>query len=312
MLLTSTDTTSTLAADAEQQVNKLKNIGDWFGNLGSNALTFLIKLAICIALYYVIYKVLNKILQLLDNYLDKRNVAPTVRHFATSLIRVSVLGLTIVTMIVQLDIVQASSIAAIIAAAGVGISLAVQGVLSNFAGGVLLLVLKPFKEGDYIIVKGENVEGTVLRIELYYTTIYTPDRCTLVIPNSTLTNKSVVNALHDNSKTLTIKVGVSYDTDLKKALGILNRLMEEEPRIQKGKGRTFVDEMADSSVVVGLKCFCDIKDYLDLNWDMREKIKLTFDQEGIEIPFNQLDVHIRNDEKENPPEKANPDEIPFY
>lgn len=294
MLLTSTDPSAALAADAEEQVNKLKDAGSWFSTLGSNALSFVIRLAVCILLYYVISRVLNRILSVLDHHLEKRSVAPTVRHFTTSLLKVGILGFTIVTMIVQLDLVQASSIAAIIAAAGVGISLAVQGVLSNFAGGVLLLVLKPFKEGDYIIVKGEDVEGTVIRIELYYTTIYTPDRCTLSIPNSTLTNKSVVNALPENRKTLSITVGIAYDADLKKTMEILDRLMSEEPRILEGNRRTYVDQLADSSVVVGLKCQCRVEDYLDLKWDMQEKIKLGFDREGIEIPFNQLDVHIRN------------------
>lgn len=295
MEISSSDATSVLAQDAEEQVSKLKNLPEWLSNMGQGALSMLIKIAICIVLYIVIRKVLNKLLSLLGQYLAKKKVASTVSHFATSLIRVSVLGFTIITMIVQLNIVEASSIAAIIAAAGVGISLAVQGVLSNFAGGVLLLVLRPFKEGDYIIVKGENVEGTVKRIELYYTTIYTPDRCTLVIPNSTLTNKSVVNAISEDRKTLTIKVGIAYDADTGKAMQVLDRLMDEEPRICEGSRRTFVDEMADSAVVVGLKCMCKIEDYLDLNWDMQEKIKKAFDQERIEIPYNQLDVHIRQE-----------------
>lgn len=293
-------TTEILTQDAEEQVEKLKALPTWLSSLGSNALSLLIRIGICLLLYYIIRKVLNKVLGMLERQLEKRNVAPTVRHFVNSVIRVCVLGFTIVTMIVQLDIVQESSIAALLAAAGVGISLAVQGVLSNFAGGVLLLVLKPFKEGDYIIVKGEEVEGTVQRIELYYTTIDTPDRCTLVIPNSTLTNKSVVNALSEGKKRLTVTVGIAYQADVKKAMQILNRLMDEEPRILRESRRTYVDELGESAVVVGLRCLCAVQDYQDLKWDMQEKVKAAFDREGIEIPYNQLDVHIRSDQPAEP------------
>lgn len=293
MLLTSTtSSTEALTSEVEEQVNKMTDIGSWFQNLGTGALTMLIKIAFCIFLYWLIRKILLKVLDLLDRTLDKRGVSPTVRHFTTALIRVCVLGFIIVTMVVQLNIVAASSIAALIAAAGVGVSLAVQGVLSNFAGGVLILLLKPFKEGDYISVRGENVEGTVRKIELYYTTIYTPDRCILVIPNSTLTGKSVVNAISDGLKRLVIEVGVSYSTDVHKAMAVLDRLMDEEPRIRKENRRTYVSEMGESSVTVGLRCLCKVEDYLDLQYDMTERIRIAFDEEKIDIPFNQLDVHL--------------------
>lgn len=291
----STDATQLLTQESEKEVEKLRQLPEWLSRLGNNALSLALKIGVCILLYIIIRKVLGKLLKLLDEYLSRRNVAPTVRHFASSLIYVSVLGFTIVTMIVQLNIVQASSIAALLAAAGVGVSLAVQGVLSNFTGGLLLMILKPFKEGDYIIVSSENIEGTVQRIEFYYTTIYTPDRCTMVIPNSTLTNKSVTNALSGGLKRLTITIGIAYEADADKAMTILEQLMDAEPRIHKENRRTFINEMADSAVVVGMRCLCSIQDYMDLKWDMEARIKQAFDQEGIEIPFNQLDVHIRND-----------------
>ena len=201
-------------------------------------------------------------------------------------------------MVIQLHIVEASSIAALVAAAGVGISLAVQGVLSNFAGGVLLLLLKPFKEGDFITVKGENVQGTVEKIELYYTTIYTPEREKLVIPNSTLTNKSVVNSgLSSGEKRLSVTVGVSYREDIRRAMAVLERLMDEEPRILPQNRRTYVDSMGESSVVIGLRCLVSVQDYMDVRWDMLEKIRLAFAEENIEIPYNQLDVHLVQEER---------------
>ena len=279
---------------SDQDLNSILDFRNWSKNVGVSALDLLVRLAFCIALYFAIAKLLGKILNALDRHLEKRGTAPTVRHFMHALIKVTVLGFTIVTMVVQLHIVEASSIAALVAAAGVGISLAVQGVLSNFAGGVLLLLLKPFKEG-------ENVQGTVEKIELYYTTIYTPDREKLVIPNSTLTNKSVVNSgLSSGEKRLSITVGISYGEDVRRAMKILERLMDEEPRILPQNRRTFVDAMGESSVVIGLRCLVSIQDYLDVRWDMQEKIRLAFLEEAVEIPFNQLDVHlIREEQKSN-------------
>ncbi len=272
------------------------NFDTWLAKLGSSALEFLVRAGFCILVYIVISKVLRKILGTLERHLEKRGTAPTVRHFMRALIKAVVLGFTIVTMIIQLNIVEASSIAALVASAGVGISLAAQGVLSNFAGGVLLLVLRPFREGDYISVKGEDVQGTVEKIELYYTTIFTPERERLVIPNSTLTNKSVVNStLTEGRKRLSITVGISYREDEAKAQRILNTLMDEEPRIQEMSRRTFVEELGESSVVVGLRCIVDIRDYLDVRWDMTERIRERFREEKVEIPFNQLDVHLIRD-----------------
>ena len=280
----------------EQKVNSILNFKSWFTGVGASALEFLVRAAFCVLIYAIIAKVLKKILSVLDRHLERRGTAPTVRHFMNALVKAVVLGFTIVSMIVQLNIVEASSIAALVASAGVGISLAAQGVLSNFAGGVLLLILRPFREGEYIIVKGEDAEGTVEKIELYYTTIRTSDGTRLVIPNSTLTNKSVVNStLTNGDKRLTITVGISYKEDVIRAQQILNRLMDEEPRITERSRRTFVDEMGESSVVIGMRCIVNISDYMEVRWDMLEKIRLAFLKEGIEIPYNQLDVHLVQD-----------------
>ena len=271
---------------SDENLSSILDFQSWSRNIGVSALELLIRLAFCIALYFAIARILGKILNALDGHLEKRGTAPTVRHFMHALIKATVLGFTIVTMVIQLHIVEASSIAALVAAAGVGISLAVQGVLSNFAGGVLLLLLKPFKEGDFITVKGENVQGTVEKIELYYTTIYTPEREKLVIPNSTLTNKSVVNS------------GLSsYREDIRRAMAVLERMMDEEPRILPQNRRTYVDSMGESSVVIGLRCLVSVQDYMDVRWDMLEKIRLAFAEENIEIPYNQLDVHLVQEER---------------
>ncbi len=277
-----------------ENVRQLSELEVFLRAKGLVLLDFGIKIVFCAVIYFIISKILHKVLAIINTHLAKLGVSLTARHFVDGLTKFVVLGFTLVTMIVQLQIVQQSTIAALIASAGVGISLALQGTLSNFAGGILLLILKPFNEGDYVSIKSADVEGTVIKIAIYYTTIYTPTREFVMVPNSELTNKAVVNSqLTDGQKRLTIKVGISYSADLKKALEILNRLMEEEERVRPENKRTFVESMDDSSVVIGLRCLVAIKEYMDVNWDMQQKIKEAFDAEGIEIPFNQLDVHIK-------------------
>ena len=281
-----------------ENVRQLSELEVFMRAKGLVLLDFLIKIMICAVIYFVISKVLHKLLTYINGYLARLGVSLTARHFIQGVTKFVILGFTLTSMIVQLHIVEQSTIAALIASAGVGISLAAQGTLSNLAGGVLLLMLKPFHEGDYVVVKGVDVEGTVIKIELYYTKIYTPSREFVMVPNSELTNKSVFNSqLTDGKKRLTVKVGIAYDADLKKALEVMNRLMEEETRILPENRRVFVDQLDDSSVVIGLRCLVNIKDYMDVNWDMNEKVKLALDEAGIEIPFNQLDVHIKDDVK---------------
>lgn len=225
--------------------------------------------------------------------MDQFHVEASLNSFVISILYYGVLILTVVTMIVQLGIVSEASIAAAIASAGVAISLALKGGLSNFAGGILILFLKPFKAGDYILVPEENVEGTVRKIEMYYTTITTVDNQVVKIPNSLLTDNTITNVTSMDKRKLEIKVGVSYDTDLKKAKEILRQLLEEDPRAEEQDRQVFVDSLGDSSIVIGFRAWVRTEDYWAAKWDMNEKIKERFDREGIEIPYNQLDVRIR-------------------
>ena len=200
--------------------------------------------------------------------------------------------LLVLTIIVQLGIVSEASIAAAIASAGVAVSLALQGGLSNFAGGVMILLLKPFKVGDYIIFPGEGQEGTVKKIEMYYTTINSIDNRTIMIPNANLTNHTIINVTAMDRRKLEIKVGISYESDIRKAKDILRRLVEEEPHFQSEEQQFFVDELGESAITVGLRAWVATENYWPVKWKMNERIKEEFDAAGISIPYNQLDVHI--------------------
>ncbi|MEE1114074.1 MAG: mechanosensitive ion channel, partial [Eubacterium sp.] len=233
--------------------------------------------------------------------MEKRNVDPAIRIFTISLIKYAVIIFMVVEIVQMLDIVKASSIAALIASAGVGISLAMQGTLSNFAGGILLLVLRPFRIGDYIVVPNSTAEGTVTKIEMYYTTLRTVDNEFVSIPNSELTNHQVTRYAEGEQRKLINRVTIAYSADLHLAKEILGRLIHEDKRYLRLQ-TVFVDELADSGVVLGCSGMVRADQYRIISWEMNERIKLAFDEAGIEIPFNQMDVHIipesKNGEKE--------------
>ena len=271
-----------------------KVVEDWLVRLGGSALDLLVKIALALVAYFVVKKILKRFCWWLSGQMERKNVDVSVRSFVLSIIRYGVMIFTVVTIVVNLDLIQASSIAAVIASAGVGISLALQGGLSNFAGGVIILLLKPFRAGDYIIVPEAQVEGTVKKIEMYYTTVTSIDNQVIMVPNASLTNNTVTNVTAMDRRKLEVKVGVGYQTDLKKAKEILQQLLEADSRVEEKERQVFVDSLGESAVVLGFRAWVKTEDYWAVKWEMNEKIKARFDEEGIEIPYNQLDVTIRD------------------
>ena len=269
-------------------------LSQWLSERWEGLLNYALRIAIALVLFFIVTRILKHFLKLLEKALDRRGVEPTAKQFVLTLTRFCVLALTVVTIIVQLNIVEASSIAALIASAGVAVSLAMQGALSNFAGGVLLMLNRPFRRGDYIIVKGADVEGTVESVEIYYTTIRTLAGERILIPNSTLTGQSVVNQAQNGTKVLILRVGISYEEEIGKAKAVLERLLSEEPRIQESLRRVVVDALGESQVT--LMCIARVyaSDYNNVRFALNERIRETFREEGIEIPYNQLDVHLHS------------------
>ena len=264
--------------------------------MGSSALNYVFRIAIAVVVYFVLSNIIKKIIKAAVNRMKKRGVDPTVYNFIGSASKFGFLSLLLVTIVVQLDIIEASSIAALIAAAGVGISLAAQGALSNLAGGLLLLVLKPFKVGDYIQIIGSDVEGVVKAISIYYTKIETLFGDRYEVPNSSLTGNTVRNLNSNYMRKLSVNVGISYDDDVDKCLAVLQEIMDGEERLLQGYGRrTYVEELGAHSVVIGFKAMVPIDKYYDTRWDLNRLVRVRFKELGIEIPYEQLDVHIKND-----------------
>ena len=274
-----------------------ESLSKWINEKGLSLCDYLIKILIAIVLYVIASKILKKITNLVQSSLDKKNVDQIASHFILNIIKYGILTFIIISIITQLKIVEVTSIAALVASAGVGISLAMQGALSNFAGGVLLLILRPFRKGDYILIPGANVEGVVEEIEIYYTTVRTILGETVKIPNSQLTNNSVVNRKGSDYKALVVNVNISYKADVEKAKKVLTDIISEEPNVSKDNISVFVDELGESCIKMGAFMMVPVSEFLSIKRHVNEAIIIAFRQEGLEIPYNQLDVHVINTNK---------------
>ena len=190
--------------------------------------------------------------------------------------------------------IKESSVAALLGTAGVTIGLALQGGLSNLAGGVMILIFKPFQVGDYIIVdKANGWEGTVYKIEICYTTLLSVDYRHIVIPNGTLSGNTVVNLTARDMRKLELKIGISYDSDMHKAKQILEQIIKDDKGTREDQGMlVYVDELAENAVTLGLRVWVPTEDYWTVRWRLNETIKDEFDRQGIRIPYRQLDGHL--------------------
>ena len=270
--------------------------GTWLSKFLSNGLDFFWSVVIALIVWFVGAKVIRFIRKLVRKAMERRDVDKGVTQFTDSMVKY---GLYIVLIIVILNVfgIQTSSVAAAVASLGLTAGLALQGSLSNFAGGVLILILKPFKVGDYIIEDTHNNEGTVSEISIFYTRLKTLDNKVVVIPNGTLANASLTNVTTSDKRQIDLTFGISYDDDLKKAKAILQHIAETtEERIKDTDIQIFVRDLAEYSVNLGFRIWVPMDDYWKVRWALNERVKLTFDEEGITIPFNQLDVTVKKPE----------------
>lgn len=263
----------------------LQELPDRLVRLGVRVLLALVVLFIGIQLIKLIRRIMRK-------SFERRSVDVGVSRFLDSLVKVT-LYILLLFMIASYFGLDATSVVALVGSAGVAIGLAVQGSLSNFAGGVLILLLKPFKVGDYIRDAAGN-EGTVEDVQLFYTRLITPDRHMVVVPNGELANGNILNMSTLNDRRMDIKVGISYEADIRKAKEVLLQVLNEDPGVlQDEEKRVYVDDLADSSVVLGLRCYSANENFWETRWRLMEKVKYALDEAGIPIPFPQLDVHVQ-------------------
>ena len=251
-----------------------------------------IKVVVSLVVFFVGRILINWFRRIVRKAFERSKIDVGVAQFIDSLLKIVLYVLLIISIATNLG-VDTASVAAVIASAGVAIGLALQGSLSNFAGGVLILLLKPFVVGDYIIEDTCKNEGTGKEIQLFYTKLTTIDNRTIVIPNGTLANNSLTNVTDKDERRLDLKIGISYEADLKEAKKIIAKLLEKEARIRTDKEiLIFVDELAASAVVLGVRAWVKTEDFWDVKWKFLEDVKQEMDSAGIEIPYQQVAVHM--------------------
>lgn len=281
-----------LANELGDKVEKLSQISwkEMFERYVPVACDYLLRIALVLMIFFVGRKLIKKIVSLCDQALKRHGMEVTVRRFFCNVI--NALGyICMLGILLQTVGLTATSLTALVASTGVAVGLALQGSLSNFAGGVLILLMKPFVIGDYI-VQG-NTEGTVKEIGLVYTELITADNRLIVIPNGTLIDSSIVNVTATGKRRLELSVGIGYKSDLKKAKEVLIRLGENDPaRDPENPVNVFVSELAESSVNLGLHVWVSSSEYWNAKWRLTENIKMAFDEEGIEIPFKQVEISV--------------------
>lgn len=222
--------------------------------------------------------------------LQRRNIDPTLHGFLGALVGIGLRVLLLVSVAGMIG-VETTSFIALIGAAGLAIGLALQGSLANFAGGMLIIMLRPFKVGEYIEAQGMG--GTVDSIQIFHTVLKTPDNKTVVIPNGSLSNGNIINYSRQPTRRVDLNIGIDYGDDVKQAREILLRLARADERVfTDPEPVVWLVSLGDSSVNLSLRMWTKTSDYWGVFWDIQELAKETFDREGITIPFPQRTLHM--------------------
>lgn len=252
------------------------------------------RILMALVILFIGAKVIKLVLKIVKKAFERTSIEVSVEQFVYSLIRVA-LYVILAFLVASNCGVDAASIIALLGSAGVAIGLALQGSLSNVAGGVLILLMRPFRVGDYIIDAAGN-EGVVDEIQIIYTKLRTGDNRIIVLPNGNLANNSITNVTTSKTRRCDIIVGISYDADIKKAKNVIMEVLQKDSDTLKDMDMVvFVNELADSSIKLGVRCWFETDNYFTGLWRLNEEIKYSLDNANINIPYPQIDVHVKND-----------------
>ncbi len=264
----------------------------FFEELPEKALHLGVRILLALVFFFIGVQCIKLLRKIIKKSLQKANADVGVTQFIDSFIKIGTYAVLIMVIATSFG-VDAASIIAVFGSAGVAIGLALQGSLSNLAGGVLILILKPFKVGDYIIEDTNKNEGTVSEIQIFYTKLTTPDNKIIILPNGTLANSSLTNVTQAPDRRNELKIGITYESDIKTAKSVLMQLLEEEEAVLKDKDMlVFVDDLADSSVVIGVRCWFNKEDFWQARWRLLENAKYALEENGVVLAYPQLDVHL--------------------
>ena len=264
-----------------------------FNNIIGDLIWIAVKLFCAMAIWVIGRWVIRRIMKLVRRTFERREVEPSLRTFLDSMIRFILSTLLILTVIQMLG-VNMTTIVALFASATLAIGMALSGTFQNFAGGVMILLLKPYRVGDYITVQGQS--GTVTQIKLFSTQILTTDHQTIYIPNSSISTSIIDNYSEAPMRRVEITVDVAYGSDVERARSVILALCAEDTRIAPDPAPVvYLSGLADSSVRVMLRLWVKNADYWDVLFAMNERIYKALPENGIEFPFPQMDVHIKHD-----------------
>ena len=289
------DATKGVTDATQDAVNEVNQATQYLQEHLSDLIGFGVKVLIAIAVFMIGRVLIQFIRKIVRKSLARSSADKGVEQFVDSVLKFSLYFLLIFMIAAKLG-VDTTSVAAIIASGGVAIGLALQGSLSNFAGGVLILLLKPFVVGDYILDNASSEEGTVKEITIFYTKLLTIDNKLILIPNGSLSNSSITNYSHMDMRRIDLTVGVGYASDLSKVKAVLEGVVKTETAVIKDEPvDIFVSDLGDSAVDMGIRVWVKTEDYWPVRWRLLEQMKNALDENGISIPFPQMDVSIRKE-----------------
>ena len=248
------------------------------------------KVLLAVVVLLVGFAIANKLVKISNKLMEKRGTDASLRPFITGLINILLKALILISVADMVGIATTSFVA-IIGAAGLAVGFALQGTLANFAGGVLILIFKPYRVGDLIEAQGHT--GHVTEIQIFVSTLITPDNKTIIIPNGTISNGSIINYSKEGKIRIDLTMGIAYGANIKDARNALMEAMQNHPKVLKDPAPFVgVGELGDSSVNLAVRPYCEPDDYWDVYFDIYEAGKNALDANNIEIPFPQVDVHL--------------------
>lgn len=290
--------TDTVKVVLDNQTERANQFVEYFQEKWPKLLDFGLQLIIAAIVFFIGTKVIKMILKLIRKSFVHAGLEEGSINFLNSLAKAILYVILVSAIAVSLGVKEAS-VAALLGSMGLGIVLALKESLSNLAGGFILLIMRPFSTGDYIKEDGHGNEGTVMAIDLFYTTLVTSDNRTIVLPNGILANTSLTNLSQQDKRQLRETVGISYGANIKKAKEILEYILNEDESILKTEPiEVFVENLGESSVDIGWRGWVSAGEYWTTRCRVLEIIKYEFDKQGIEIPYRQMDISVRQIKEE--------------
>ena len=289
-----TATTESVVGDAvKEATDQVSIVGQYIQKLTDWCMSKLGSIVVAVIFMVVCFKLVKLLLRILKKSFERSKLDPSVAGFFISAVKI-VLNVLIVLTAASIVGFQITSFITILGTAGVTLGLALQGSLSNLAGGLLILILKPFRVGDYIVENNTHCEGTVVSIDIFYTRLITFDNKSVVIPNGNISNTSLVNVTEHDMRRVDIPFSVAYDSDMEKVKRVtIETIKDVYGYLPDEQILFYIDEFADSGINMYVKFYATIEKFFDAKWDAMWKLKKAFDENDIEIPFNQMDVHMK-------------------